>query len=87
MKYFMALILCLGIVGSVRAKSPEYFLYYNVDSPHLEEIDIERDEILKVFDDNFGPAAEFDPAALNRVYQMDVGGYMRRSLQRWEELE
>ena len=35
----------------------------------------------------FGPAAEFDPAALNRVYQMDVGGYMRRSLQRWEELE
>ncbi len=35
----------------------------------------------------FGPAAEFDPAALNRVYQMDVGGYIRRSLQRWEELE
>ena len=35
----------------------------------------------------FGPAAEFDPAALNRVYQMDVGGYVRRSLQRWEELE
>lgn len=35
----------------------------------------------------FGPAAEFDPAALNRVYQMDVGGYMRRSLKRWEELE
>lgn len=35
----------------------------------------------------FGPAAEFDPAALNRVYQMDVGGYMRRSLQRWEKLE
>ena len=35
----------------------------------------------------FGPSAEFDPAALNRVYQMDVGGYMRRSLQRWEELE
>ena len=35
----------------------------------------------------FGPPAEFDPAALNRVYQMDVGGYMRRSLQRWEELE
>ena len=35
----------------------------------------------------FGPAAEFDPATLNRVYQMDVGGYMRRSLQRWEELE
>ena len=35
----------------------------------------------------FGPAAEFDPAALNRVCQMDVGGYMRRSLQRWEELE
>ena len=35
----------------------------------------------------FGPAAECDPAALNRVYQMDVGGYMRRSLQRWEELE
>ena len=35
----------------------------------------------------FGPAAEFDPAALNRVYQMDVGGYMCRSLQRWEELE
>ena len=25
----------------------------------------------------FGPAAEFDPATLNRVYQMDVGGYMR----------
>ena len=58
MKYFVALILCLGIVGTVRAKSPEYFLYYNVDSPHLEEIDIESDEILKVFDDNFGPAAE-----------------------------
>ena len=36
---------------------------------------------------HFGPAAEFDPTALNRVYQMDVGGYMRRSLQRWEELE
>lgn len=35
----------------------------------------------------FGPAAEFDPAALNRVYQMDVGGYMRRSLTRWEELK
>ena len=35
----------------------------------------------------FGPAAEFDQAALNRVYQMDVGGYMRRSLTRWEELK
>lgn len=35
----------------------------------------------------FGPAAQFDPAALNRVYQMDVGGYMRRSLTRWEELK
>ena len=35
----------------------------------------------------FGPAAEFDPAALNRVYRMDVGGYMRRALKRWEELE
>ena len=35
----------------------------------------------------FGPAADFDPAVLNRVYQMDVGGYMRRSLKRWEELK
>lgn len=35
----------------------------------------------------FGPAADFDPASLNRVYQMDVGGYMRRALKRWEELE
>ena len=35
----------------------------------------------------FGPAEAFDPAQLNNVYQMDVGGYMRRSLKRWEELE
>ena len=35
----------------------------------------------------FGPSVEFDPAALNRVFQMDVGGYMRRSLTRWEELK
>ena len=35
----------------------------------------------------FGSAEAFDPASLNRVYQMDVGGYMRRSLKRWEELE
>ena len=34
----------------------------------------------------FGPAAEFDPAELNRVYRMDVGGYMRRAMKRWEEL-
>ena len=35
----------------------------------------------------FGSAEAFDPAQLNNVYQMDVGGYMRRSLKRWEELE
>lgn len=30
-------------------------------------------------------AADFDLALLGRVYQMDVGGYMRRTLKRWEE--
>lgn len=32
----------------------------------------------------FRPADTFDLALLSQVYQMDVGGYMRRSLKRWE---
>ena len=32
----------------------------------------------------FSPAESFDLAKLSEVYQMDVGGYMRRSLKRWE---
>lgn len=36
--------------------------------------------------EDFSPASEFDLAQLSRVYQMDVGGYMRRSLKRWERM-
>ena len=32
-----------------------------------------------------GSVEEFDLSQLSRVYQMDVGDYMRRSLKRWEE--
>ena len=33
----------------------------------------------------FSPADRFDPALLSQVYQMDVPGYMHRTLERWKE--
>lgn len=33
----------------------------------------------------FCPADRFDPALLSQVYQMDVPGYMHRTLERWKE--
>lgn len=45
----------------VQAQRPNYYLFYNIDSPHLDEIDIKRREIAQVFDDEFGPAADTLP--------------------------
>ncbi len=69
MKYFH-----IGIFGaffcflsqSVQAQRPNYYLFYNIDSPHLDEIDISQDEIAQVFDDEFGPAAESLPKEVRR---------------------
>lgn len=36
---------------------------------------------------SFGPAKETDAELLSRVYGMDVGGYMRAALARWEKGE
>ena len=43
---------------SAKAQRINYYLFYNIDSPHLDEIDISRDEVARIFDDDFGPAAD-----------------------------
>lgn len=40
---------------------------------------LEKGEVRGIY-----PADDFDLEALSRVYQMDVAGYMRRCLKKWE---
>lgn len=59
----MKILPMLGIMfflaaPSAQAKPTELYLYYNSASPSLYEINIKADEIAKVFDDVFGPAAK-----------------------------
>lgn len=55
---------------------------------HDVNLALEFADTLLLLDDGqiraFSPADTFDLAQLSQVYQMDVGGYMRRSLKRWE---
>ncbi len=59
-------IAVLGIAGGLlvggNVQAREYYLFYNSQSKCLAEIDINAKEVAKVYDDEFGPAAEELPA-------------------------
>lgn len=56
----LSLLGFLGLfgAGAAAAKPAEMYLYYNSHSPSLYEIGIKEQEVARVFDDIFGPAAE-----------------------------
>lgn len=42
----------------LRAQNSQYYLFYNMDSPDIEEINISQSEIAAIFDSEFGPASD-----------------------------
>lgn len=53
-------ILCLTalFLGISSAKADDIYLFYGADSDNLDELGITKKEVAKVFDGEFGPAAE-----------------------------
>ena len=58
MKFLLYLPLLTLISSPVYTKAADFYLFYNSGSEYISEIDIDSNEIAKVFDDEFGPAAE-----------------------------
>lgn len=48
------------------AKTNETFLFYNIDSPNLDELAIDEDEVAQIFDVSFGEVAEDLPNEVRR---------------------
>jgi len=42
----------------LQAQNPQYYLFYNIDSPDLDEISVSRQEMAEIFDSEFGPASD-----------------------------
>lgn len=73
MKILGWLLIVLGLAsGSAWGRPGEYFLFYNIDSGQLDEIDIDRDEAVKVFVDEFGPASEEIPTEVKQIGRAHV---------------
>ncbi len=41
-----------------QAQTPQYYLFYNIDSADINEINISKQEIAEIFDSEFGPASD-----------------------------
>lgn len=57
MKHFI-LLFSLLFANVCDVKAADIYLFYNANSEYLDEIGIDKDEVWKVFDGEFGPAAE-----------------------------
>ncbi|MBP3516022.1 MAG: hypothetical protein J6K65_07390 [Alphaproteobacteria bacterium] len=55
-------VFCGAIAFPAVSRAAAFYLYYNINSPHLDEIGVDGSEVAKVFDDEFGPASEELPS-------------------------
>ena len=42
----------------LQAQTPQYYLFYNMNSADISEINISKSEIAEIFDSEFGPASD-----------------------------
>lgn len=62
-------VLCFGLCfasNSSLAKTNETFLFYNIDSPSLDEIEIDNDEVEHIFYSSLGDVSEQLPSEVRR---------------------
>lgn len=55
-------VFCGAVAFPAVSRAAAFYLYYNINSPHLDEIGVDGSEVAKVFDDEFGPASEELPS-------------------------
>ncbi|MFR8205753.1 MAG: hypothetical protein ACLU99_05015 [Alphaproteobacteria bacterium] len=71
-------VFCGAVAFPAVSRAAAFYLYYNINSPHLDEIGVDGSEVAKVFDDEFGPASEELPSEV-KITDFFVAKYPNQS--------